>query len=244
MPDTSFVVAPIRDHAFFEQAVFQGQVGNAFLQGSGLAAQVMHFAGGRSAGCVSGEAPLAGLHELLRPGVIQALGDPFLAAQLGNAVLAAQAFQHDPDLVFGREVPTRRTPDVLHHPLRGSLGRRFFQGGFGLHLRSFVTTTKPKSSLNHNLNSGPSVLTPDSNLCRRAVAYFHRTSAPTHSGSLAIIFDVSMSSIARASGVSAENIFSCRFPTTGIISLRRPAPFCVRKSVFARLSSLVAWRSR
>src|SRR5690606_36081529 len=126
-----------------------------------LAAQVMHFAGGRSAGCVSGEAPLAGLHELLRPGVIQALGDPFLAAQLGNAVFPAQTFQHDPDLVLGREVPTRRTPDVLHHPLRGSLGRRFFQGGFGLHLRSFVTTTKPKSSLNHNLKSGPLVLTPD-----------------------------------------------------------------------------------
>src|SRR3546814_10319519 len=81
MPDTSFVVAPIRDHAFFEQAVFQGQVGNAFLQGSGLEAQVMHFAGGRSPGCVSGEAPLAGLHELLRPGVIQALGDPFLTAR-------------------------------------------------------------------------------------------------------------------------------------------------------------------
>src|SRR3546814_19206635 len=68
--------------------------------------------------CDSGESPLAGLHELLRPGVILALVDPFLAAQLGNAVLAAQAFQHDPDLVFGREVPTRRTPDVLHHPLR------------------------------------------------------------------------------------------------------------------------------
>src|SRR5690606_35794265 len=91
----------------------------------------------------------------------QALGDPFLAAQLGNAVLAAQAFQHDPDLVFGREVPTRRTPDILHHPLRGSLGGRFFQGGFGLHLRSFVTTTKPKSSLNHNLKSVPLVLTAD-----------------------------------------------------------------------------------
>jgi hypothetical protein len=33
---------------------------------------------------------------------------PFLAAQLGDAVLAAQAFQHDPDLVFGREVPPGR----------------------------------------------------------------------------------------------------------------------------------------
>src|SRR5690606_24288858 len=51
-----------------------------------------------------------------------------------------------------------------HHPLRGSLGGRFFQGGFGLHLRSFVTTTKPKSSLNHNLKSVPLVLTADSSL--------------------------------------------------------------------------------
>ncbi|SIR63491.1 dihydroxy-acid dehydratase, partial [Bosea sp. TND4EK4] len=32
----------------------------------------------------------------------------------------------------------------------------------GLHLRSFVTTTKPKSSLNHNLKSVPLVLTADS----------------------------------------------------------------------------------
>ncbi|WP_234179987.1 hypothetical protein, partial [Sphingopyxis sp. NFH-91] len=39
--------------------------------------------------------------------------------------------------------------------------RRFFQGGFGLHLRSFVTTTKPKSSLNHNLKSVPLALTAD-----------------------------------------------------------------------------------
>ncbi|WP_374660890.1 hypothetical protein, partial [Phenylobacterium sp.] len=36
------------------------------------------------------------------------------------------------------------------------------QGGFGLHLRSFVTTTKPKSSLNHNLKSVPLALTADS----------------------------------------------------------------------------------
>ena len=34
-------------------------------------------------------------------GIIQALRDPFLAAQLGNAVFATQAVQHDPNLVFG-----------------------------------------------------------------------------------------------------------------------------------------------
>ena len=43
MRDTSFVVAPIRDHAFFQQAVFQRQVGHAFLQGAGFAAQVLYL---------------------------------------------------------------------------------------------------------------------------------------------------------------------------------------------------------
>jgi hypothetical protein len=32
---------------------------------------------------------------------IKALGNAFLAAQLGNAVLAAQALQHNADLVLG-----------------------------------------------------------------------------------------------------------------------------------------------
>ena len=36
---------------------------------------------------------------------------------------------------------------------------RFCIGGFGSHLRSFVTTTRPKPSLNHNLKSAPWVLT-------------------------------------------------------------------------------------
>ncbi|MFN5778329.1 MAG: integrase core domain-containing protein, partial [Novosphingobium sp.] len=44
-------------------------------------------------------------------------------------------------------------------PLSRGLGRRFFQGVLGLHLRSFVTTTKPQHSLNHNLKSVPLVLT-------------------------------------------------------------------------------------
>ena len=43
MRDTSFVVAPIRDHAFFQQTVFERQVGHAFLQGTGFAAEVLHL---------------------------------------------------------------------------------------------------------------------------------------------------------------------------------------------------------
>jgi hypothetical protein len=41
MRDTSFVVAPIRDHAFFEQTVFERQVGHAFLQGARFAARIL-----------------------------------------------------------------------------------------------------------------------------------------------------------------------------------------------------------
>ena len=41
---------------------------------------------------------------------------------LGDAVIAAQAFQHDPDLVFCRKVPPRPATDVLHHPFGGLFG--------------------------------------------------------------------------------------------------------------------------
>ena len=84
MRDTSFVFAPIRDHAFFKQAVLEGQVGNALLQ------------------CTS------------------------LAAQLGDTVIAAQAAEHDTDLVLGREMPACLPPDILHHPLCRGLYRLFF----------------------------------------------------------------------------------------------------------------------
>jgi hypothetical protein len=42
MLDTSFFVVSIRDHAFFEQAVLQCQIGDAFLKGMRFAAQVQH----------------------------------------------------------------------------------------------------------------------------------------------------------------------------------------------------------
>ena len=44
--------------------------------------------------------------------------------------------------------------------------KRFCIGGFGLHLRSFVTATKPNSSSNHNLKFVPLALTGDRSICR------------------------------------------------------------------------------
>ncbi len=68
----------------FEQTVLEGRVGDIFLQSTGFATQIFDFVGGGGAGGISGRAPLARLDELLRPGVIQALGDALLAAQFGD----------------------------------------------------------------------------------------------------------------------------------------------------------------
>ena len=60
---------------------------------------------------------LSSLQEVLRPAIVQVLRDPLAATQLGNAVLAAQAFQNDPDLLLGRIVLARRPSDVLNNLL-------------------------------------------------------------------------------------------------------------------------------
>src|SRR5262249_7690360 len=68
----------------------------------------------------------AQLQELLRPTVVQVLIDPFLAAQLSNAVLATQAFQHDADLLFSGWMPacgSANIPDCLCSALRYALVR-------------------------------------------------------------------------------------------------------------------------
>jgi hypothetical protein len=106
-------VSPIRDHAFFEQSQLERLLGHDFLQLLGLALEILDLVGGRSAGGVARQAPLAGLQELFRPTVVEALGDALAAAQLGDRVLAAQAVQHDADLLFGRVTLARRPADVL-----------------------------------------------------------------------------------------------------------------------------------
>ena len=82
------MVSPNPGHVFFEQTVFKAEISNQFLQCQCLGAQILHLACICLAGRITGQPLLAGLEEFLRPAVIQALGDPFLAAQLGNAVFA------------------------------------------------------------------------------------------------------------------------------------------------------------
>ena len=50
---------------------------------------------------IARQTPFSGFHEVLRPFVVDALRDPLTTTQLSNAILAPQAIQDDPDLLFG-----------------------------------------------------------------------------------------------------------------------------------------------
>src|SRR2546430_12579925 len=96
--ETGFL--PIRRHAFFEQTIFEGELGHDLLQRAGLATQVLDLVRGRGPGRIASQSLLPCLEKVFRPAVIEVLDDPLAAAELGDTVLAAQAFQYNADLVF------------------------------------------------------------------------------------------------------------------------------------------------
>src|SRR5580704_16225764 len=63
MRSISCLVLPIRDHAFFEQTVFEGQFGHNLLQGAGLAAQILHLVRGRGPRRIASQPLLSRLRE-------------------------------------------------------------------------------------------------------------------------------------------------------------------------------------
>ena len=109
---------PHRQHAFFEQAVLHHQLGQQFLELMALRPQPFDLVAGRFTRGIAGQPLLARLQEVLGPAIVEVLVDPFLAAQLGHAVLAAQARDHDPDLVLSREVPAGCPPYIAYRLLR------------------------------------------------------------------------------------------------------------------------------
>src|SRR4029077_8539671 len=86
---------------------------------------------------------LASLQEVLRPAIVQVPRDTLAAAQLGDAVLAAQAFPNDPDLFLRRILLARRPADVLDD----LLGRILRQIGMLSHLRSCERYDEPETLL-------------------------------------------------------------------------------------------------
>src|SRR5207344_2206586 len=72
---------------------------------------------------------------------VQVLRDTLAAAQLGDAVLDAQAFQNDPDLFLRRILLACRPADVLYD----LLGRILRQIGMLSHLRSCERYDEPET---------------------------------------------------------------------------------------------------
>ena len=96
-------INPLADgagHTFFEQSVFECEIGHDLLQRLRFAAEILYLVGGRGAGCVAGESPLAGLQELFRPAIVHRRGDALAPTEFGDALLPAQPFQYDADLLF------------------------------------------------------------------------------------------------------------------------------------------------
>src|SRR5690606_36833413 len=100
---------------------------------------------------------LACLEELLRPAVIEALGDTLTAAKAGDALLAAQARQDDPDLLLRGIV----LPGLPLDPTDQPVGRVLRCSGCLVHLRSMVASMNQKSSVTQTLKSVRRVLTSD-----------------------------------------------------------------------------------
>jgi len=117
---------------FFEKAQFERLLNDNFLQIFCLAAQCIGLIGDRRARRIASKTALACSHEVIGPFEIGALRYPLAAAELGNAVLAAQAIQHDPDLLFAGILLAGRPLDIfgdlLARALRCLSHRPFFDG--------------------------------------------------------------------------------------------------------------------
>src|SRR3984957_21255308 len=87
MLNISCLVSPIRDHAFFEQSVFEGEIGHDLLQRLRFATKILHLVGSRGARRVAGKPPFTGLQELFRPAIVHRRGDAFAATEFGDALI-------------------------------------------------------------------------------------------------------------------------------------------------------------
>jgi hypothetical protein len=96
-------------------------VSSATTSFSALASRRRSFTSEVAARAVSPASRFAGLKEGFRPAVIQILDDPLTAAELGDALFAAQALQHNADLVLRRKMSSRRAADVPNGMLDGEI---------------------------------------------------------------------------------------------------------------------------
>jgi hypothetical protein len=133
-------------------------LGHNLLQGPRLTAEVRYLAARGRTGCVARPAGVCRLRGTPSTSCNKAPRYTLPAAQLGNARLAAQAVQDNPELLLGRVLLARRTPDVPHN----ALGRRGRRSGFLPHFVPLRVTMSWKSSLPQDAKSVSVAPMPDS----------------------------------------------------------------------------------
>src|SRR5262249_2700580 len=144
------------------QTVFDQDLSQGFLELARLSLELLDLVRGRLTRRVAGEPFLARLQELLRPTVVQVLIDPFLAAQLSNAVLATQALQHDADLLFSGMMPacgSANIPDCLFSALRYALLSGATMSQQSSLMQSAHSVRPVLTAYNGQPPSGPQVIT-------------------------------------------------------------------------------------
>ena len=95
-----------------ESWILNHQLSQHFLELTRFRSQRLHLDRGRLSGNIARQALLAGFEKNRGPAVTEMLIDPFLAAQLSDAVLTTQASQDDPDFLLRRILSTRSTANV------------------------------------------------------------------------------------------------------------------------------------
>ena len=83
-----------------------------------LGSQVCHVRRRRLAGRVADQPLLPSVEKLLAPPVVEIRVQPFATAQRRDALFAPQALQHDPNLLFRRELPAGLPANLLNDLLR------------------------------------------------------------------------------------------------------------------------------
>jgi hypothetical protein len=133
----------IADHIFLSSRFSSSTSASNSFKCSASARSPFNFIAFRFTRGVAGQPFLARLQKPLGPTIIDILVDPFLAAQLGDAVHAAQACDHDPELFLSAILPSGCASNIAND-LFGFL-RLPLHGWF--HRSSSVVTMNSNQSL-------------------------------------------------------------------------------------------------
>jgi len=78
-----------------------------------LTLEILHLTSAGIADIIPGQPFLAGLHEILQPGIVSAWLNAFPTAQVSNGCIPPKALQHDANLFFSGELAAGHMFDTL-----------------------------------------------------------------------------------------------------------------------------------